>query len=105
MKRREFITLLGGAAVGRLISAWAQQADRMRHIGVLMSTSIEADLEATVAAFVQMLQQLGWIEGRNVRIDIRWTRGDPAEARRYAEQLIALPSEVIIVSGQAGLES
>jgi len=75
----------------------------MRHIGVLMSGVIESDQPAGVAAFVQMLQQLGWAEGRNVRIDIRWARGDPAQARRYAEELIALGSDVIMASAQVAL--
>src|SRR5215471_16804672 len=87
MKRREFITLLGGAAAWPL-AAHAQEADRMRHIGVLMSGAIEADQPASVAAFVQTLERLGWAEGRNVRIDIRWARGDHAQARTYAEELM-----------------
>ena len=102
MKRRELITLLSGAAAWPL-AARAQEADRMRHIGVLMSGVIESDQPAGVAAFVQMLQQLGWAEGRNVRIDIRWARGDPAQARRYAEELIALGSDVIMASAQVAL--
>ena len=103
MKRREFITLLGGTALACPLAARAQQADRMRHIGVLMSGTIEADQPAAVAAFVQTLERLGWAEGRNVRIDIRWARGDPAQARRYAEELIALGSDVIMASAQVAL--
>ena len=104
MKRRDFIAVLGGAAAWPF-AARAQEADRMRHIGVLMSGAIESDQPAGVAAFVQMLQQLGWAEGRNVRIDIRWARGDPAQARRYAEELIALGSDVIMASAQVALEA
>jgi putative tryptophan/tyrosine transport system substrate-binding protein len=70
-----------------------------------MSAAIETDQPAAVAAFVEVLQQLGWTEGRNVRIDIRWARGDPAAARRYAEELIALAPEVIVPSGQVALEA
>jgi len=70
-----------------------------------VSTSIEADLQAAVAAFVQVLQQLGWTEGRNVRINIWWARSDPAEASKYEEELIALASEVVMVSGQVAMES
>ena len=81
MKRRAFITLVGSAAVWPL-AARAQEADRMRHIGVLMSGVIESDQPAGVAAFVQMLQQLGWAEGRNVRIDID---GLEAILRRLAD--------------------
>ena len=104
MKRREFIAGLGGAAAWPL-AARAQQSERMRRIGVLMSAAIETDQPAAVGAFVRALQQLGWTEGRNVRIDIRWARGDPAEARRYAEELIALASDVIMAGGQVALEA
>jgi putative tryptophan/tyrosine transport system substrate-binding protein len=103
VKRREFITFLGGAAAGWPLTANAQQADRMRHIGVLMSQATEADQPDAVAAFVQMLQQLGWSEGRNVRIDIRWARGDPAEARSHAQELTERASDVIMASGQVAL--
>src|SRR5262249_53029507 len=103
MKRRDFITLVGGAAVAWPLAARAQQADRMRHIGVLMSGTIQADQPAAVAAFVQTLERLGWDEGRNVGIDIRWARGDPAQARRYAEELITLGSDVIMATAQVAL--
>jgi putative ABC transport system substrate-binding protein len=104
MHRRKFVTLLGGAAAWPLASR-AQQGEHVRRIGVLMSAAVESDQPAAVAAFVQMLQQLGWTEGRNVRIDIRWARGDPKEARRYAEELIALPSDVIMATGQTALDT
>jgi putative tryptophan/tyrosine transport system substrate-binding protein len=104
MKRREFIAGLGGAAAWPLV-ARGQQPERIRRIGLLMSAAIETDQPAAVAAFVQVLQQLGWTEGRNVRIDIRWARGDPAEARKYAEELIALAPDVIMTSGQVALET
>ena len=72
MKRREFITLLGGAAAWPL-AARAQQGERMRRIGVLMTSAADdPEGQARVAAFLQGLQQLGWTEGRNVRIDTRW---------------------------------
>ena len=103
MKRREFITLFGGAVAAWPLAARAQEADRMRHIGVLMSGAIEADQPASVAAFVQTLERLGWAEGRNVGIDIRWARGDPAQARRYAEELITLGSDVIMATAQVAL--
>jgi putative tryptophan/tyrosine transport system substrate-binding protein len=77
LKRREFLTLLGGAAVAWPLAASAQQADRMRRIGVLMSLAAnDAQGQARLAAFLQGLQQLGWIDGRNVRIDTRWGAGD-----------------------------
>ena len=76
MKRRKFITLLGGAAVAWPLAARAQQAERMRRIGVLMSTATDdPEGQARIAAFAQGLQQLGWTDGRNVRIDTRWAAG------------------------------
>jgi putative tryptophan/tyrosine transport system substrate-binding protein len=89
MRRREFITLLGGAAAAWPLGARAQQQPgQMRRIGVFMSTA-ENDVEskARVAAFLQGLQQLGWIDGRNVRIDIRWPAGDTERIRRYAAEI------------------
>jgi putative tryptophan/tyrosine transport system substrate-binding protein len=84
LKRRQFITLLGGAAAWPL-TARAQQADRMRRIGVLMNVAADdPDAQGNVTAFLQTLQQLGWAEGRNVRIDIRWAGGDVTEVRRHA---------------------
>src|SRR5262249_27597331 len=74
-------------------------------IGELMSGAIEADQPASVAPFVQTLERLGWAEGRNVRIDIRWARGDHAQARTYAEELIALGSDVIMATAQVALEA
>jgi putative ABC transport system substrate-binding protein len=99
MKRRKFITLLGGAATWPL-AARAQRADGMRRIGVLMSLA-ENDPEEQVryAAFVEGLQQLGWTDGRNVRIDARWSAGDADRGRRYAAELVALAPDVILASG------
>ena len=86
MKRREFITLLGGAAAAWPLAARAQQPDRMRKVGVLMgAVANSAHGQARIAAFQQGLQQLGWTEGRNVRIDTRWpAAGNSDEIRRYA---------------------
>jgi putative ABC transport system substrate-binding protein len=100
MRRREFMSLLGGTAAAWPLGARAQQPDRVRHIGVLMSVA-EADPEAQarVAAFQQGLQQLGWIVGRNVRIDIRWGGSDAESIRRYAAELVALAPDVILASG------
>ena len=97
MKRRQFITLLGGAAAWPR-AARAQQGERMRRIGVLMNSSAD-DVEgrARLAAFLQGLQQLGWTEGRNVRIDIAWGGpGDIDSFRRNAAELVALAPEVIL---------
>jgi putative tryptophan/tyrosine transport system substrate-binding protein len=101
MRRREFITLLGGAAAAWPLGARAQQQPgQMRRIGVFMSTA-ENDVEskARVAAFLQGLQQLGWIDGRNVRIDIRWPAGDTERIRRYAAEFATLAPDVILATG------
>ena len=77
MRRREFITLLGGAAAAWPLAARAQQPERMRRIGVLMNLAADdPEAQARLAAFQQGLQQLGWTDGRNVRIDSRWAAGD-----------------------------
>jgi len=104
MKRREFIRLLGGAA-GMASLLWplaarAQQADRVRRIGVVVSVAADdPEGQARVAAFLQGLQELGWTEGRNMRIDIRWGAGDADLVRRYAAELVALAPDVILASG------
>src|SRR5262249_4681174 len=105
MRRREFITLIGGATVAWPLATRAQHDGRVRRIGVLMSAAIETDQRAGVTGFLEVLHQLGWIDGHNVRVEIRWARGDPAEARRAAEELVALPLDVIMVTGQLGLEA
>jgi putative tryptophan/tyrosine transport system substrate-binding protein len=99
MKRREFITLLGGATVVWPLAARAQQGDRMRRIGVLMASAAD-DLEsqARVAAFLQGLQQLGWTDGRNVRIDTRWATTNADDLRRHAAELVALAPDVILAA-------
>jgi putative ABC transport system substrate-binding protein len=99
MKRREFITLLGGASAWP-VAARAQQTERMRHIGALMLIS-EADpgSEGYIASFRQRLQELGWVDGRNTTIDIRWGAGDSASFRRYAAELAALAPDVVLASG------
>ena len=102
MRRREFITLIGGAAAWPL-AARAQQADRMRRIGVLMNTTANAEQQTNLAAFLQGLQQLGWTDGRNVRIDTRWAGGDALEIRRHAGELAALAQDVILTTGTAGM--
>src|SRR5262249_36576880 len=99
LKRRQFIALLGGAAAWPL-AARAQQGERMRRIGVLMSLAEnDAQGQARLAAFLQGLQQLGWIDGRNVRIDTRWGAGDADRTRRYAAGLVALAPDVILATG------
>src|SRR5512133_391094 len=101
MKRREFITLLGGAAAGPL-AARAQQPDRMRRIGVLMNIAADdADAPVRVAALAQGLQELGWTIGRNLRIEYRWSAGEADRIRRYAAEISAFSPDVIIASGGA----
>jgi putative tryptophan/tyrosine transport system substrate-binding protein len=97
MRRREFITLLGGAAAAWPLAARAQQGERMRRIGVLMNTAAdEAESQARLAAFMQGLQEAGWAVGRNLRIDYRWSQGDLARLRKDASELVALGPEVIL---------
>ena len=97
MKRREFISLLGGAAAAWPLAARAQQAERVRRIGVLMNLAADdPEGQARIAAFVQGLQQLGWTDGRNVRIDIRWAAGNADDIRKYAAELAALAPDVIL---------
>jgi putative ABC transport system substrate-binding protein len=102
MKRREFITLLGGAAAMWPLAARAQQSDRMRRIGVLMGLAAD-DPEGQVrnAAFLQELQQLGWTVGRNVRIDYRWGVGDSDRLRHFAAELVGLAPDVIVATAGA----
>ena len=104
MKRRTFVTLLGGAAASWPLVARAQQGERMRRIGVLTNLS-QSDSEgrARDEAFVQGLRQLGWTEGTNLQIDRRFTDGDAGRARQYAQELVALAPDVILTTGSAGL--
>ena len=99
MRRREFITLLGGAAAWPL-GARAQQDGRVRHIGVLMNRTVDdAHGQARLAALRQALQQLGWSDGRNVRIDIRWGEDDVDRERKAALELVALVPDIVVASG------
>ena len=104
MRRREFITLLGGAAASPR-SARAQQAERMQRIGVLMNVAADdAEGRGRVAAFQQALQQLGWADGRDMRIDYRWA-GDAGRFHRYAEELLALAPDVILASATPSVQA
>ena len=97
MKRREFITLLGGAVASWPLAARAQQGGRVRRIGVLMNlTADDPESVVRVAAFQTSLQELGWSVGRNLRIDHRYALGDPDRLRRSAEELVALAPDVIL---------
>jgi putative ABC transport system substrate-binding protein len=100
MKRREFITLLGGAMVAWPFAARAQQPERVRRIGVLMNLAADdPQSPIRIAAFLHGLQQLGWTDGRNVQIDYRWTSGDAERIRKYAAELVALAPDVLFVAG------
>jgi putative tryptophan/tyrosine transport system substrate-binding protein len=108
MRRREFITLLGGAAAWPL-AARAQQSEHVRRIGVLTPLAADdAQGQARLTAFFQELRELGWIDGRNVRIDTHWNASKPDEIRKYAAEFVALPPDVILAAGSpivAGLQS
>jgi putative ABC transport system substrate-binding protein len=104
MKRREFITLLGGAAAWPL-AARAQQPERMQRIGVLQG-GVDTDdprSQPNINAFRQALQQLGWTDGRNVKIDFRWPAGDADKARKYAAELVELAPDIILAIGASNL--
>ena len=99
MKRRDFITLLGGAAAWPL-AASAQQGERVRRIGVCMNLAADdPEGQARLTAFAQGLQQLGWTDGRNARIEYRWAVGDAERIRKQAEELVTLAPDVILASG------
>jgi putative ABC transport system substrate-binding protein len=95
------MTLLGGAAAWPL-AARAQQGDRVRLLGVLMNTT-STDQQVNLEVFVKGLQQLGWIEGQNMRIETRWAEGDASAIRRYAGELVALAPDVILATGTAAM--
>jgi ABC-type uncharacterized transport system substrate-binding protein len=104
MQRREFLALLGSAAVACPLAARAQESERMRRIGVLLpGTAGDAQYQARMSAFLQRLQQLGWSDGRNVRIDIRYHAGDANLIRKYAAELIAFAPDVILAPGNTSL--
>ena len=91
MRRREFITMLGGAVAAWPLAARAQQPERTRRIGVLMSTPAnDKEGRARITAFVEGLRELGWIDGHNVAIDTRWAAGNADRGREYATELVAL---------------
>jgi len=100
MKRREFITLLGGTAVAWPLVARAQQSERVRRIGIILpAAASDAGFQTWVGAFLQALAQLGWTIGNNLRIDIHWATTNAAEIRKHAAELAALAPDVILASG------
>jgi putative tryptophan/tyrosine transport system substrate-binding protein len=104
LQRRAFITLFAGAVVARPLAARAQQTERMRRIGVLMAVAADdPEGQARLTIFAQALQQLGWTDGRNMRIDVRWGAVDADRYRKYAEELVALAPDVILAGSSAAL--
>ena len=100
MRRRKFVMLLGGAAVLLPITARAQQNDRIKQIGVLLGATTEHDpeSEARVAAFRVELEELGWFEGRNLRIDYRFAGGDAGRIRSYVAELVKSAPDLIVAN-------
>jgi putative tryptophan/tyrosine transport system substrate-binding protein len=100
MKRREFVTLLGGASAAWPLALCAQQPERMRRVGVLEPIAVDdPEALARVTAFAQGLQQLGWTASRNVRIDYRWGAGDADRIRQQVAELTALAPDAILTVG------
>jgi len=100
MRRRDFIKAVAGSAAAWPLAARAQQADRVRRIGALMPTAADdAEGHARITEFVQVLRQLGWTDGHNVRMDTRWTAGDPNNVIKYAAELVAFAPDVILAGG------
>jgi putative ABC transport system substrate-binding protein len=99
LKRREFISLFGGAAAAWPLTARAQQGERMRRIGVLMAyADSDSEAQAWIAAFREGLRKLGWTEGRNVSLDVRWATGERVAIERFAKELVATGPEIILAS-------
>ena len=97
MRRRDFIKVIAGSATSWPLAARAQQSERMRRIGVLLPWAADdAVFQTRMAAFLGGLQQLGWTDGRNVRIDTRWSAGDADLIRKYAGELVALGPDVVM---------
>src|SRR5262249_37866046 len=103
MRRRQFIALFGGAAATWPLAARAQQRERLRHVAILVGAARDTPgAQDRDTAFLQAFEQLGWTNGRNVQIEIRWSDGNDVKARKYADELIALAPDVILAAGSAG---
>lgn len=105
MRRREFIALLGGAATGWPLTVRAQQGERVRRVGMLIASFAQTDREGQtrIAAFLDTFQKLGWIDGRNVRLDYRWNAGVADREKAYAAELVRLAPDVIVVAANPAL--
>src|SRR6516162_8422882 len=99
MRRRQFITLLGGAAAAWPLAARAQQPEKMRRIGVLMSIEKNPEGKVQLSRFTEGLAEIGWTDGRNLRMEIRWGGGDVNRIRTFAKELVALQPDVILAHG------
>ena len=99
MRRREFITLLGGAAAACPLAARAQQPERMRRLAIIMLTADDADGQGRITALREGLEKLGWTEGRNLRIDTRWAAGDTDRMRTYVTELVQANPDAILANG------
>ena len=104
MRRREFIALIGAAAAACPHTARGQQSERTRLIGIILPNKDDPEYQPWLGAFRRGLQELGWIEGRNVRLDIRWATENPAEIRKQAAELAALAPDVSLAAGTATVE-
>jgi len=105
MRRREFISLLGGAVAAWPLAARAQQPERVRRIGVLMNLAENQQAQARITAFQHALEQSGWTDRRNVQIEIRWAAGDADRYRAFAAELTALAPDVILATGTPAVEA
>jgi putative ABC transport system substrate-binding protein len=106
MRRREFITLLGGGAVAWPLAARAQQRERMRRIGLLMNNAADdPESLARITLFVQSLHGLGWTVGRNLQIEYRFGAGDAERYRRFASELVALAPDILVTAGAPAVEA
>ena len=105
MRRREFIALVGGTAVAWPLAAGAQQREPLRRVAILVSTTRDTPgAQERVTAFLEAFEQLGWRDGRNVQIVVRWGGGNEPETRKYAEEIVALAPDVILATGSVGAE-
>jgi putative tryptophan/tyrosine transport system substrate-binding protein len=106
MQRRQFLTLLGGAVATSPLAARAQDAARTRRIGMLVGVGSDTpDAQLRYAVFLEKLQQLGWTNGQNVRVEIRWSGGDAKLMRQYAAELIALTPDIMVTTGSLSTET
>src|SRR5262245_65688384 len=98
--RRKFLATLGGAAVAWPLAARAQPTERKRRIGIIQpASSDDAEYQVRVGALLEELQHLGWVIGRNIQVETRWTKRDPDDARKHAAELVALAPDAIVATG------